>query len=127
MSDRLSEQRINIKFCAKLGKSMNETLQVLTEAYGADPMKTLSVSEWHKRFKESWEDVKDDERTGHLKTHWTDENVEKVQKLVHSDTRLSVRMMAEELKLGRETVRKIMTEDLGMRKFQQRYGATNFV
>jgi hypothetical protein len=30
-------------------------------------------------------------------------------------------MMAEELNLDRETVRKILTEDLGMRKFQQRW------
>jgi hypothetical protein len=48
---------------------------MLTEAYGADAMKKLSVSEWHKRFKEGREDVKDDKRTVHLKTHWTDENV----------------------------------------------------
>jgi hypothetical protein len=55
MSDRLLEQRINIKFCAKLaelGKSVSETLQMLTEAYGADSMKKLSVFEWHKMFKE---------------------------------------------------------------------------
>jgi hypothetical protein len=45
MSDRLLEQRINIKFCAKLGKSANETLQKLTEAYGADAMKECSVFE----------------------------------------------------------------------------------
>jgi histone-lysine N-methyltransferase SETMAR len=60
--------------------------------------------------------MKDDERTGRPKTHRTDENVEEVWKLVHSDRRLSVRMMAEELNLDRETVRKILTEDLGMRK-----------
>jgi hypothetical protein len=47
---------------------------VLTEAYGADAMKKSSVSEWHKRFKEGREDVKGVERTGHLKTHQTDEN-----------------------------------------------------
>jgi hypothetical protein len=34
MRYRLLEQRINIKFCAKLGKSASETLQMLTEAYG---------------------------------------------------------------------------------------------
>jgi ribosome maturation factor RimP len=116
MSDRLLEQRINIKFCAKLGKSASETLQMLTEAYETDSMKKSSVFEWHKRFKEGWDDVKDDEGIGRLKIHWTDENVEKVQKLVRSDRRLSARMTAEELNLARETVRKILTEDLGMGK-----------
>jgi hypothetical protein len=58
MSDRLLEQCINIKLCAKLGKSMSETLQMLTEAYGADAMKRLSVFEWHKSFIEGWEDMK---------------------------------------------------------------------
>jgi hypothetical protein len=74
MSDRLLEQRINIKFCAKLGKNASETLQMLTEAYGADAIKKSSVSEWRKRFKEGQEDVKDDKRTECPKTHWTDEN-----------------------------------------------------
>jgi uncharacterized cysteine cluster protein YcgN (CxxCxxCC family) len=74
MGDRLLEQRINIKFCAKLDKSASETLQMLTEAYGLDAMKKSSVFEWHKRFKESLEDVKDDERTVRPKTHRTDEN-----------------------------------------------------
>jgi hypothetical protein len=90
ISDRLLERHINIKFCAKLGKGVSETLQMLTEAYGADAMIKSSVFEWHKRFKKGREDVKDDERTGCLKTHWTDENVEKVRKLVCSDRRLSV-------------------------------------
>jgi transposase len=74
MSDRLLEQCINIKFYAKLGKSMSETLQMLTEAHGANAMKKSSVFEWHKRFKEGREDVKDDKRTGRPKTHRTDEN-----------------------------------------------------
>jgi hypothetical protein len=47
---------------------------MLTEAYGADVMKKSSVFEWHKRFKDGQEDVKDDERTGRPKTQRTDEN-----------------------------------------------------
>jgi hypothetical protein len=39
MSDRLLEQCIKIKLCAKLGKRTSETLQMLTEAYDADDMK----------------------------------------------------------------------------------------
>jgi hypothetical protein len=41
MSGSLLEQRINIKFCAKLGKSASETLHMLTEAYGVDEMKKV--------------------------------------------------------------------------------------
>jgi hypothetical protein len=68
------EQRINIEFSAKLCKSVSEILQMLTEVYGVDAMKNSSVFEWHKRFKEAPEDVKDNKRTGRPKTHWTDEN-----------------------------------------------------
>jgi transposase len=53
---------------------VSETLQMLTEAYGADAMKKSSVYEWHKRCKEGREDVKDNERTGRPKTLQTDEN-----------------------------------------------------
>jgi hypothetical protein len=63
-------------------------------------MKKSSVFEWHKGFKEGRED---DERTECPETHRTDENVEKVRKLVHSDRRLSIQMMAEELNFDRET------------------------
>jgi hypothetical protein len=74
MSDRLLEQSINIKFCTQLGKRTSETLQMLTQAYGADTMKKSSYFEWHKRFEEGREDVKYDERTGRPKTHRTDAN-----------------------------------------------------
>jgi hypothetical protein len=49
MSDTLLEQRINIKFCAKLGKSAGETLHMLTEAYGADAVKKASGIQGLKR------------------------------------------------------------------------------
>jgi hypothetical protein len=74
MNDRLLEQRINIKFCAKLGKSTSEILQMLTKANGVDVMKNWSVFEWHKMFKEGRKDMKDNERTGRPKTHWADES-----------------------------------------------------
>jgi len=46
------EQRINIKFCVKIGKSASETLALLTVAYDEYTMKKLSVFKWHKQFKE---------------------------------------------------------------------------
>ena len=48
----------------KLKKSAMETFQLLTEAYGDDCMFRARVFEWHKRFSEDRESVKDDDRPG---------------------------------------------------------------
>jgi len=117
MSDKNPEQRINIKFCVKIGKSASETLALLTVAYGEYDIKKSSVFEWHRQFKEGREDVQDDPRSGQPKTQRTDANVARVRTLVRSDRRLGVRVIAEELNMNRETVRQIVKEDLGMRKF----------
>jgi len=47
MPDCKSE-RVNIKLLVKLKKSMTETFQLLTEAYGEDCMSHACVFEWHK-------------------------------------------------------------------------------
>ena len=113
MSDKNLEVGINI-MCVKIGKSASETLALLTVAYGEYALKKLSVFEWHRRFKEGRENVKDD--PGQPKTQRTDANVDRVRTLVRSDRRLSVRVITEELNMNKETVRQIVKEDLGMRK-----------
>jgi len=85
-------------------------------AYGEYAMKKLSVFEWHRRFKEGREDVQDD-TSGQPKTQRTDAYVDTVRNLVRSDRRLCVRVITEEMNMNRETVRQIVKEDLGMRKF----------
>ena len=62
-SDTL-EERYAIKFCFKLGKNATETYGMLQTAFGPSHMNRASVFEWHKRFKERWESVSDDERWG---------------------------------------------------------------
>jgi len=117
MSDKCLEQRINIKFCVKIGKSASETLTLLTVAYGEYGMKKSSVFEWHRRFKEEREDVQDDPRSGQPKKQRTNANVNRVRTLVRLDRRIGVRVIAEELNMNRETVPQIVKEDLGMRNF----------
>ena len=60
-SDTL-EERYAIKLCFKLGKNTTETYGMLQTAFGASCMNRSSVFEWHKRFKEGRESVRDDER-----------------------------------------------------------------
>ena len=62
------EERYAIKFCFKLGKNAaTETYGMLQTAFGASYMNQASVFEWHKRFKEGRESVKNDERCGRSK------------------------------------------------------------
>ena len=56
------EERYAIKFCFKLGKSASEMFGMLQTAYGQSCMNRASVFEWHKRFKEGRESVRDDDR-----------------------------------------------------------------
>jgi hypothetical protein len=88
----------------KLGKNASDTCAVLSEAYGGEATKKSSVSELRKLFKEGRENVEHDERSGLSRYHRTDENVEKVQNLVHIDRRLSIRAMAVQLTLDKGTV-----------------------
>ena len=73
------EQRINIKFCVKHGKTATETLKMLCDVYGDSSLSRTRVFEWHKRFVEGREDVKDDSKSGKPCTFTTDINIEKVK------------------------------------------------
>ena len=61
------EERYAIKFCFKLGKIATEMYGILQTAFGASCINRASVFEWHKRFKEGRESVRDDERCGRSK------------------------------------------------------------
>ena len=65
--DDTLEERYAIKLCFKLGKNATETYGMLRTAFGASCMNRASVFEWHKRFKEGSQSVRDDERCGRSK------------------------------------------------------------
>ena len=56
------EERYTIEVCFKLGKNASETNGMLQTAFRPSCMNRASVFEWHKRFKEGRESVRDDER-----------------------------------------------------------------
>ena len=56
------EEQYAIKFCFKLGENATETYGMLQTAFRPSCMNRASVFEWHKRFKEGRESVRDDER-----------------------------------------------------------------
>ena len=60
MSKDTLEERYAIKFCFKLGKNAAETYGMLQTAFRQCCINRALVFEWHKRFKEGRESVRDD-------------------------------------------------------------------
>ena len=58
------EERYAIKLCFKFWKNATETYEMFQTAFRPSCMNGASVFEWHKRFKEGRESVRDDERCG---------------------------------------------------------------
>jgi hypothetical protein len=72
-------------------------------------MKITSLYKWVTRFS-------DEESLGRPAASRTEENIAKFRQVVRENRRLTVRSIAEQANNDRETGRKILTEDLDMRK-----------
>jgi len=116
MTELELEQQTNIKFLVKLGKSRNKIREMLVQVYGDNAMKKTAVYKWMNRFFEGRESVTDEERSGRPATSRNEENIAKIRQIVRENRRLIIRSKAEQVNINRETVRKILTEDLDMRK-----------
>jgi len=71
--------------------------------YGDSAMKKTAVYKWVKRFSEERESVTDEERSGWPATSRTEENIVKVRQIVHENRRLTVRSVAEQVNIDRES------------------------
>jgi hypothetical protein len=57
----VKEQRICIKFCFKLGKTVSEINRILKEAFGKNALGQTQTYEWFKHFKNRWISVNEEE------------------------------------------------------------------
>ena len=89
MSELELEQRTNIKFLVKLGKSGNEIRKMLAQVYKDNGMKKTAVYRWVKRFSEVRESVTDEERSGRPATSRTEENIVNIRQIVGENRWLS--------------------------------------
>ncbi|GBM45817.1 Putative phosphoenolpyruvate synthase [Araneus ventricosus] len=99
---------------------------MLVKVYGVEAVSKKCVFEWFKRFRVRKEDVKDEPRSGRPPTSTTPDNIERVRRMLADDRRmladdrrmladdrrLSLRMIAEELKISLDSVSNIIHEHL---------------
>jgi len=116
MCDEKHEQLINMKFLVKLKKSPTECYKLLKEAYGENSLSRARVFEWYKRFSEGRESTEDDQRPGRPVSVSTSQTVTKINEIVRGDRRMSILMIAEIVNADKETVRKILHDELNMKK-----------
>jgi len=88
---------------------------MLVHIYEDNAMKKTAVYKWVKHFSEGRESAIDEERSGRPATSRTEEHIAKVCQIVRENRWLTVRSIAEQVNIDKETVRKILTEELDMR------------
>ncbi|CAD6995255.1 unnamed protein product [Ceratitis capitata] len=84
-------------------------------------MSRTQVYKWFTRFKNGREDLNDSPRAGRPETSNRAELVEKVSEIIGIDANFTTRMSAEKLNTSKNTICRILTEDLGKRKICARF------
>ena len=115
------EERYAIKFCFKLGKTATKTYGMLQTAYGPSCMNRSSVFQWHKRFKEGRESVRDDERCGRSREVRTSEMIGQLNDFMNRDRRVSIETLSAQFNVSVGAVHIIIREELKMRKIYMKF------
>ena len=110
------EERYTIKFCFKLGKNTTETRGMLQTGFRPSCMNRVSVFEWHKKFKEGREFVRDDEKCGRSKEVRTPELIGQIKNFIDKDIRVSIETIRAQFDVSVGTVHTIIREELKMQK-----------
>jgi hypothetical protein len=116
------EERTSIKFCFKNRKTAIETFQLIKQAYGdnALSLSLVRVLKWHARFLDDRKNLEDDEPSERPTAVRALDMIETVRELIATDRRMTL-WTEEELEIGRQTIRKILVEDLVKRKAFARF------
>ena len=110
------EQRPNIKFCFKIGKTFTETFELMKKVYSDDCLSRARVHEWFTRFRDGREDINDDEQTGRPKSVITENSIEIVREFIKNEPKSSLKFMESELNISKTSIYRISTDHLGLRK-----------
>ena len=81
---------------------------MLQSAFGLSFMNRASVFEWHKRFKEGREPMRDDERRGRSEEVRTPELMSQIKKFLDKDRRVSIETISAQFDASVGTVHTII-------------------
>jgi hypothetical protein len=108
----MKEQRVCIKFCFKLGKSVAKTHQMIKQAFGDDALGETQTYDWFNRFKNGRMSADEDKRSGQPSTSTTPENVAKMCEVICEDRRRSIQHVCNILVLSYGTCQRILSDKI---------------
>jgi len=94
---------------------------MVNAACGDQALSRSNVFRWYGRFRDGQEDIEDDPRSGRPTECRNDNNVEKIFQSLLQNRHLSLRMLADEVNIGKDTVRNTVVGDLRKRKICSRF------
>jgi hypothetical protein len=95
------EQRVNIRFCVTLSKTPTETYEMMQIDYGNEILSRGSIFELFKQFKDSHEVLQDDPKSRRASTSLNADASVNGREMVTQDCRLTLRIMADEMNIGK--------------------------
>ena len=89
---------------------------MLQTAFGASCMNRASVFEWHKRFKEGRESVREDKKCGRSKEVNRPELIGQIKNFMDKDCHVSIQTISAQFDVSVGTIHTIIHEELKIRK-----------
>ena len=115
------EIRAVIKYFFLKGLTATEIKSELDSTMAESAPSFTTVKRWVADFKRGRSSTQDEARSGRPKTATTEEMIEKVHDIVLADRRVKVREIADMVLISKDSVYRILTEELGMRKLCARW------
>ena len=81
-----------------------------------DALALSTVKKWAAEFKRGRESLEDDPRSGRLASATTQENINRVQRMVMADLHLTVNQIADAVAISREQVEDILHQNLACQR-----------
>jgi hypothetical protein len=104
------QQCVCIDFCFRLGKSGAKTYEILQAAYGESCLIRSKTFEWYSHFKNGCLSYEDNPCPGRLSTSHTEETVACARDIICADWLVTIRKVAEEVRIAFGTCQKILTK-----------------
>lgn len=118
--DKIGHRSV-IKYFHIKGLSAKEIFEDMVNTLGESAPSYSMVKKWTAEFKRGRDSLEDEPRSGRPPTASTSETIEKIHDMLLSDRRITIRYIANEVKISQERVHAIIRNELGMTKVSARW------